>query len=499
MKNYLLAIDQGTSGLKLMLARVDGQHLASHSMDYPTYYPAPGFIEQDPRDWWKAVCDGIPALLSKAGIDATDIAAIGVDGVSWMPVMIGKDGHELGRCALWNDTRSTQECKDICRAVGEEAVFAVSGNPVQPYYATPKLLWYRRHEPERFDQLKCVVTSNGYLAWKLTGAFSQDASQGYGWAFYDMERGVWNEQMAEKLGIDLGWLPPLCESMQVVGTVAADAARQSGLAAGIPVVAGGLDAACGVLGAGVIDPGPVQEQSGSAGGMSICIDRYQATPKLIMGRHVVPERWLVQGGTVGGGGVFRWLTQQLYPGQAEVSGGERAAEFNRIASNVAPGSNGLIFLPYMAGERSPIWNPAAKGVYYGLDFSKTRAHLVRAALEGTAYSLRHNLDQAAMCGAVPSELRAVGGASASALWMQIKADVTGYPIRAVSSADATAIGCLMLAGVGSGVIGSFEEAGKKFVSLEPCYFPRTEFKETYDIGFAQYKQLYTQLKSMMKG
>lgn len=499
MKNYLLAVDQGTSGLKLMLAHLDGQHQVSLTKEYPTYYPSNGFIEQDPRDWWRAVCEGIPELLQNAGISASDIAAVGVDGVSWTPVMIGRDGRELGRCALWNDTRSTEECADIGRAVGEERVFETCGNPVQPYYATPKLLWYRKHEPERFDQLQCVLGSNGYLVWKLTGSFTLDASQGYGWAFYSMAHGGWDEQMAEALAIDLRWMPALCESMHVAGTVTAEAARQSGLAEGTPVVAGGLDAACGVLGAGVIRSGPAQEQSGSAGGMSICTEQYQPAPGLILGRHVVPNRWLVQGGTVGGGGAFRWLTQQLYPEETSLDGAERVGELNRIAAQVPSGSDGLIFLPYLAGERSPIWNPYAKGVYYGLDFSKTRAHLVRAVLEGAAYALRDNLEHAARCGAVPTELRAVGGASASSLWMQIKADVTGCPIRAVANADATAIGCLMLAGVGCGAINGFEEACDRFVSLKPLYYPRVQNKETYEKGFEQYKTLYQTLKTMMKG
>ena len=499
MKNYLLAIDQGTSGLKLMLAHLDGGLQVSQSVDYPTYYPAPGFIEQDPQDWWRAVCSGMPTLLEKASINASDIAAIGVDGVSWMPVMIGENGRTLGHCALWNDTRSTQECEDMCRIAGRERILSVSGNPVQPYYATPKLLWYRRHEPDRFRSLQSIVTSNGYLVWKLTGCLSQDASQAYGWSFYRMAQGTWDEEMAEALGIDLDWLPSLCESMQVAGTVTSRAASESGLAEGTPVVAGGLDAACGVLGAGVVNPGPAQEQSGSAGGMSICTDEYQPAPGLILGRHVVPHRWLVQGGTVGGGGVFRWLGQQLYPEGMVPSSSERNAELNRIASQVPPGSDGLLFLPYMAGERSPIWNPDAKGVYYGLDFSKTRGHLVRAALEGTAYALRHNLEHAAQYGAVPTELRAVGGASASSVWMQIKADITGMPIRAVTSANATAIGCLMLAGVGSGVIGSFDEACRRFVSLQSHYLPDDQNRETYTHGFAQYKELYAHLKGMMKG
>jgi len=260
------------------------------------------------------------------------------------------------------------------------------------------------------------------------------------------------------------------------------------------VVAGGLDAACGALGAGVFDPGPTHEQSGSAGGMSICTDRYQAARGLILSRHVVPGRWLLQGGTVGGGGAFQWMAENLNPSGAEIS----FDELNQAAQAVAPGSDGLIFLPYLAGERSPIWNPDAKGVFYGLDFSKGRGHLVRAVMEGTAYALRHNLEAARQAGVCPSEMRAVGGGSASPLWMQIKADIAGYPIRAVARRDATCIGCSMMAGVGAGIWKDFAQASERFVELGPVYQPDEKRAQRYQQGFEQYCELYSRLESMMK-
>lgn len=499
MKNYILSLDLGTSGLKMLLCHIDGQHQVDITKDYPTYYPLPGYVEQDPRDWWKAVCEGIPELILKAGIQASDIIAVGVDGIGWTPVMIAQNGQVLGRAALWNDTRATQECLEISRLVDEEHLFKVSGNPNQPYYSTPKIMWYRKHEPERFKQLKCIVSSNSFLVWKLTNHLSQDMSQGYGWAFYDIKHGMWNQKIAEDLGFDLCWMPELLESMQVAGTVSKESSNECGLVTGTPVIAGGLDAACGVLGAGIIDPGPAQEQSGSAGGMSICTDYYCEAPDLIAGRHVIPQRWLVQGGTVGGGGVLKWLSRNLYPEEWTESESDRMAEFNHIIQEISPGSEGVVFLPYMAGERSPIWNPTAKGVYYGLDFSKSRGHLVRAVLEGVAYSLKHNLECAAQYGLIPSELRAVGGASTSSVWMQIKADITGHSIRAVSNPNATAVGCSMLAAVGCGAIKRFDEACERFVSLQPHYFPQNQYRDVYDNGFAQYRILYDHLKNMMKG
>jgi xylulokinase len=286
----------------------------------------------------------------------------------------------------------------------------------------------------------------------------------------------------------------------VIGAVSAEAARLTGLKAGIPVVAGGLDAACGALGAGVYRAGQTQEQGGQAGGMSICMDRCVADRRLILGRHVVPETWLLQGGSVGGGGALRWMSQELCAQDGLDAAEAGTGIFQMMsaqAERVAPGSNGLLFLPYMAGERSPIWNPRAKGVFYGLDYAKTRAHMIRACMEGVAYSLRHNLQTAEEAGASAGVLHAMGGSANSRVWTQIKADVTGRRIEVPSSDVATMLGAALLAGVGVGAYGGFEAAVRDTVQMTRAHEPDPVNAPVYDHGYGQYRRLYESLKEMM--
>ena len=307
--------------------------------------------------------------------------------------------------------------------------------------------------------------------------------------------------MCDKLGIPRSFLPELVPSDQVVGTVHEKAAAESGLAVGTPVVAGGLDAACGTLGAGVIHPGETQEQGGQAGGMSICIDEYKADPQLILSPHVVPGQWILQGGTVGGGGVMRWFEREFADyerSMKEVTGKSSLVQLNEIAEKVPAGSDGVVFLPYMSGERSPIWNPYAKGVFYGLDYSKTKGHMVRACMEGVAFSLRHNLEIAEEAGADAAVLRAMGGSANSLLWTQIKSDVTGKPIVVPSSDTATTLGAVILAGIGVGFYDSYEEAVRLTVKETRRHEPNPENKAVYDKDYETYLALYESLKGLMK-
>ena len=286
-----------------------------------------------------------------------------------------------------------------------------------------------------------------------------------------------------------------------MGTVTKKAATETGLIEGIPVVAGGLDAACGTLGAGVIHPGETQEQGGQAGGMSICIDSYQADPRLILGYHVIPGKWLLQGGTVGGGGVMRWFEREFADyerSRKEETGKSSLTQLNDIAEKISPGCDGLVFLPYMAGERSPIWDPDAKGVFYGLDFSKTKGHMVRACMEGVAYSLRHNLDVAKEAGAEAKILRAMGGSANSLLWTQIKADITGKSIVVPSSDTATTLGAAMLAGVAVGMYRDYEEATALTVKETRRHEPNPKNLEKYEKNYHTYLALYESLKALMK-
>lgn len=490
MDTYLLGIDVGTSACKVALFRSNGEAVTQAMCEYPVFYPKAGWAEQNPEDWWAAICSALRHVLRDSGINPAEIAAIGVDGQSWSAIAVDAQGNALCNTPIWTDTRARAECDQIRARIPDEALFAVCGNPIQPSYTLPKILWYQNHLPDVYRRATHILQSNSFIVMRLTGAITQDRSQGYGLCCYDMRRGGWNMAVAKELGIRSELLPPLFDCYQVVGHVTAAAALLTGLAAGTPVVAGGLDAACGTLGAGVCQAGEAQEQGGQAGGMSLCIDHYAADPRLILSAHVVTEKWLLQGGTTGGGGALKWLREQTCP---ELS----FAQMSNLAESVPAGSEGVLFLPYMAGERSPIWNPNASGVFFGLSYAKTRAHLIRAVMEGVGYALRHNLDVARSTGTQVGTLRAMGGSANSLVWTQLKADITGQPIEVPASDTATTLGAAILAGVGVGVYDGFASAVAQTVAVRRAHQPSEALQAVYAQGYAAYRELYERLAPMM--
>ena len=491
MSTYLLGVDIGTSSCKTAIFDPDGKVIAQGGSEYPVSYPEKGWAEQDPADWWNGICRATREMISENGIDPADIAGIGIDGQSWSAIALDRDGNALCPTPIWTDTRSETICRETAERLGEDKIFGLCGNPVSPCYTWPKILWYRKNRPEVFEKTEKILQSNSYIAYRMTGEITQDLSQGYGLACFDMRKGRWDDDACEALGIPQKLLPEIVNCHQVIGRLTKEAAEQTGLKEGTPVVAGGLDAACGTLGAGVVKPGQTQEQGGQAGGMSICIDQYAADPRLILGFHVVPGQWLLQGGTTGGGGALKWLRETVCP---ELS----FAEMSELAEQAPAGSGGVTFLPYMAGERSPIWNPKACGVFFGLNFGVTRGQMIRACMEGVAYALRHNLETAEAAGAKAGILRAMGGSANSRIWTQIKADVTGCGIEVPASDTATTLGAAILAGVGTGVYQSFEEAAVRTVSVKKTYTPNTELKAVYDSGYETYRKLYPALEELMQ-
>ena len=492
MRTLLLGVDIGTSSCKTALFDPEGKVVAQGGCEYPVSYPRKGWAEQDPAQWWEGVCRAVREMISDNGIDPAEIAGIGTDGQSWSAIALDREGNVLCPTPIWTDTRSAEVCRETAEHTGAEKLFELCGNPAQPGYTWPKILWYRENRPEVFEKTEKILQSNSYIVYRMTGEITQDLSQGYGLACFDMRKGSWDDSMCQALGIQRRFLPEIMPSHRVAGRLTREAAEQTGLTEGIPVAAGGLDAACGTLGAGVVNPGQTQEQGGQAGGMSICIDRYAADPRLILGFHVVPGRWLLQGGTTGGGGALKWLRETMCP---ELSFGEMSA----LAEREPAGSGGVTFLPYMAGERSPIWDPDACGVFFGLNFGTTRGQMIRACMEGVAYALRHNLETAEAAGARAETLRAMGGSANSRIWTQIKADVTGCGIEVPGSDTATTLGAAMLAGVGTGVWSSFEEAARQTVRVKKTYAPDPGTRDIYERGYGIYRKLYEQLKDLMKG
>lgn len=488
VKNLLLGIDIGTSACKVAVFDEDGHVLANSNRPYEVYYSAPGWVEQDADEWWGAICLAVRDVLGMPQIDARDIRCIGIDGQSWSAIPVDREGNVLARTPIWMDTRARDICRRYKAELGEDTIFNIAGNDFLPSYSTPKIIWFRENCPEIYSKTYKFLQSNSYIAYKLTGVFSQDKSQLYGIHFYDLHKMAYDEGLARNLGIDIGLIPDIYDCDTIIGSVSEEASRITGLVQGTPVVAGGLDAACGTLGAGVYMPGQTQEQGGQAGGMSICTSDARADKKLILSPHVVPGLFLLQGGTVGGGGVLKWFRTQL---ASNMSFDEITAE----AENIPAGAEGVVFLPYMAGERSPIWDPDAKGVFYGLGYDKTRGHMIRAVLEGEAYSLQHNLEVAAQAGAEVDVLNAMGGSSNSLLWTQIKADVTGKKIVVPTSDTATTLGAVILAGIGCGLYKDYDEAVGRTIVITRTHEPDMEKHEKY----MQYMKLYLQLYDDLKG
>lgn len=496
---YAVGIDIGTSACKTAFFDAAGTVAVSAVSAYPLRHPHPGWAEQDPRDFYAAVCATLKECFARSGIDPRDVCGVGVDGQSWSAIALDREGNVLAPDPIWMDTRASAICASLPEELKADA-FALDGNPLTANYVTGKILWMSKNTPEILDKTYKILQSEGYINYRLTGRMTMNVSEGYGWHCFDIAKLCWNYDMAERLGIPARILPELFACHDIIGAVSDTAAGETGLAAGTPVVAGGVDAASATLGAGVLNPGETQEQGGQSGGMSICVDGPKSDPRLILCPHVVPGLWLLQGGTTGGGGVIRWAEREFgrYEAlEAPQRGMSVPALFDVEAAKAPAGSDGLIFLPYMAGERSPLWDPDAKGVFYGMDFSKTRAHFLRAAMEGVGYSLLHNLDAAKEAGAEITLLRSNGGAANSRFWTQIKADMTGLPITVGESDNATNLGTAMLAGVATGLWPDFAAAVRETIHEKRRHEPNPENMAVYEKNYRKYLEIYKSLYQVM--
>ncbi|MCQ2428176.1 MAG: FGGY-family carbohydrate kinase [Clostridia bacterium] len=495
----LLGIDIGTSACKTALFDTQGNVLASSTQSYPLFHPHPGWAEQNPEDFWDAVCRSIKEVLGISRINPASIAGIGVDGQSWSAIAVDGEGRVLCPDPIWMDNRAA----DICRSMDpelRERLIRVSGNPLTANYVTGKLLWYRENLPDVYKNTAAILQSEGYINYRLTGRFTMNRGEGYGFHCYDIAGGTWDLSVCDDIGISADILPELFDGSDIIGRVSAEAAKETGLCEGTPVAAGSVDSACAPLGAGVIHPGETQEQGGQSGGMSICVSEPTPDSRLILCNHAIPGRWLLQGGTVGGGGVIRWAASEFGRYEetlAADTGLSVPAQFDIEAAKAPAGSDGLIFLPYMSGERTPIWDPDAKGVFFGIDFSKTRGHFLRAAMEGVSYSLLHNLNVAAESGAKVTLMSATGGCANSRFWTQMKADMTGIPVSVPESDNASGLGAAILAGVGTGVYSDFDDAVSRTVKEKRRHEPTPGMKEVYAANYEKYLKLYDSLKELM--
>lgn len=429
-QRYIITIDVGTSSAKTALWDDSGTLVAETSAAYALRRPAPLWAEIDGDVWWQAVCTTIQQVIAAGGIAARDVAGVGVDGVGWTLLAVDRDVNALYPALIWLDRRAEDETRWLNALPDADRLVHLAANPLDAAYITPKLLWLRQHHPDIFGATYKFLTCSGFITARLTGEFTCDFTQAYGYHFFDIAHEQWDAWAAGQVGVPLDKLPPLCACTDVAGTVSAHAAAQTGLAAGTPVIAGCLDAASGALGAGVTRLEQTNEQGGQAGGMAVSLDRVVVEPRLIFSHHVVPGQYILQAGTVGGGSLG-WFRDVL-----GLDAGENVFEqFSAQAGEVPPGAHGLIFLPYMAGERTPLWSSTARGVFVGLSYNTTRGDLLRAIMEGCAFAVYDNLRIAEEHGVTITEYLGSGGAIHSAVWCQIKADVYGKPFIVARRAD----------------------------------------------------------------
>jgi xylulokinase len=445
-RTLILAHDLGTSGNKATLFDGEGHLIASSFAPYPTAYPQPNWAEQNPDDWWNAVCSTTRALLAESGIAADEIAAVGFSGMMMGCLPVDGDGTPLRSCIIWADQRAQQEATALAELCGAEAIYQRCGHRVSPAYVAPKILWLRAHQPEIYFQTARFLVPKDYIVHRLTGACATDYSDASGTLLFDLTTRRWDASILDKLGLDVDQLPFPYPSPAVVGEVTREAAEATGLAAGTPVVIGGGDGACAGIGAGVVEPGAAYCVIGTSAWISVSTlepvpDAQQRTMTF---HHVHPERYAPMGVQQLAGGAREWAWRAL--------AGEPALDLDSIAADVAPGAAGLLFLPHLMGERSPYWNPLARGAFVGLAMPHGKAEMARAVLEGVGFGLQQIL--AILQGHVAGieSLRLIGGGGKSRLWQQILADIFGLPIEMLElKAEATSWGAAVAAGVGVGL------------------------------------------------
>lgn len=496
---YIITVDIGTSGTKTALWDELGQLIAETSYGYPLNRPEPLWAEIDGEVWWQAVCSTIRQVIAQSGIAPGDVAGVGVDGVGWTLLPVDQQCNPLHPAMIWLDRRAHTETAWLKALPNADDLVCLVANPIDSAYITPKLLWLKNHHPAIFASTYRFMTCSGFIVARLSGEFTCDYTQAYGYHFFDLVHERWDEQAAAQIGIPLEQMPRLCACHEVVGGITPQAAAQTGLPVGVPVIAGCLDAAVGALGAGVTQLGKTNEQGGQAGGMAVSLDRVVVEPQLIFSHHVIPGQYLIQAGTVGGGtlGWFRDVLGQVEVNAARLLGRSPFELISQQVEQTSPGAHGVIFLPYMAGERTPLWNSTARGTFFGLSYSTTRGDLLRAIMEGCAFAVYDNLLIAEQKGVTVSEYWGSGGATQSAVWCQIKADVSNVPFIVARRADGGEGGhSLGLYALTAHAVGLCDEIGACVEALLPnrqVFEPSPERHALYEDLFGIYRSISRKL------
>jgi len=498
--SVFLGIDVGTSGTKTLAVREDGAILASSTKTYPLKSPHPGWTEQAPEDWWQATVTGVQQVLDEGDFQPSDVAGIGLSGQMHGSVFLDQNDNVIRPALLWNDQRTEKECKEIeSRVGGQDALIKLVANPALTGFTAPKILWLRNNEPDNYERLARVLLPKDYIRFRLTREFATEVSDASGTLLLDVANRQWSQPMLTKLEIDSAWLPKVHESHVASTRLKGPAAELLGLPEGVPVVGGGGDQAAGAVGNGIVETGVISATMGTSGVVFAHSDEMQADPK---GRvhtfcHAVDGKWHVMGVSLSAGGSLQWYRNQL--GHAETAVAEALDEdpyevLTAEAAKAPPGSEGLYFLPYLTGERTPHADPHCRGAWIGLSLRHGRPHLIRSVMEGATYALRDSLEIIVGMGVPISQLRLSGGGARSALWRQMQADVYGREVCTINAEEGPAYGAALLAAVGAGSYTDVVEACRATIQVVSRTPPHEENARRYNRWYPMYGRLYHSLK-----
>ena len=496
---HLIGIDVGTTGAKTILIDENGDLKASSFKEYPLHTPYPKWAEQDPEDWWKATVESIREVMDRSGVDPEDVKGLGLSGQMHGLVLVDRDHNVLRPAILWCDVRTTEQCGYIREKVGMEDLVRITCNQPLEGFTAPKVIWVRQNEPQIFEKAYKMMLPKDYVRFRLTGEIATEVSDAAGTLLFDVPNRRWSREILERLDIPFEMMPPCYESIDICGRITSEVAEMTGLKAGTPVVGGGADNTCSAVGNGIVKSGRVSASLGTSGVVLAHMDEVRYDPKLRTHTfcHSVPNKWYIMGVMLSAGGAFRWFRDALGDSEKEEAQREGVDPYEiltRKAAEAPVGSEGLIFLPYLTGERTPHGDANAKGVFFGITLRHGKPHMIRAVLEGVTYGMRDSFEIFREIGLPIEQVYATGGGARSELWRQIQADVYNTELVTINIAEGPAFGAAILAGVGAGVYSSIEEATDKLIRVTSRTQPIPENVSIYDRYYQVYRALYPALK-----
>lgn len=498
--SYYLGIDIGTSGTKTLLMNPAGKVLAEANATYPLHHPHPLWSEQDPEDWWKATAKTVRAVVRQSKIKPGSVAAIGLSGQMHGSVFLDKSDKVIRPAILWNDQRTAAECDEIeQRAGGRAALIRMVANPALTGFTSPKVLWLRRHEPQKFERTRKILLPKDEIRRRMTGEYATDVSDASGMLLFDVARRRWSKELLDRLDLDIDLFARCYESQEVTGKLTATAARQLGLTTDCLVVGGAGDCAANAVGTGVVSSGVLSTSIGTSGIMFVHSDEPKIDP---LGRlhtfcHAVDGKWHMMGVSLTGGGAMQWFVNRLCA-DLVARGKEPYGVLNREADALPVGAEGLFFLPYLAGERTPHADPDARSCFVGLTLKHTRGHMARAIMEGVTYAMRDSLRIIQELKVPVHQVRVSGGGSKSPFWRQLQADMFGLPASVINCEQGPAYGVALLAAVGAGEFTSVEQACKATIKVVSQTKVDRKASAFYDRGHPIYQGLYRSLRDDFK-